>query len=350
MKANIKAIVLGLLFSVALVACNNDFEAGKPITYPEKPELGIYTNTYVKEGGSSYTVNLTLNEKGDTICDVTTYNASSGSYNTFSAGKVSYDKSVGVLTVDYDDSPYEAPAQIAIAYSNDLQQYIVTLYSNNGKLQRKDMFNATKTDAISYYGDWQLSDGKILSLAPDGTAKLLDGENIAASGNYTVNGSSVTTTLDGKTYTLTTNAQGQTFDADGKYMQHIMTQPINDWYEYAIGSYQSWLFTGTADALMEYSPSRKIARLSPFIMNRNGYLSFYWNIGEATGSADNASGYATGYTYSQDGQALGEVYGLINSVKYADNVFTINMTYQIPGVGGFGADNDTFTITEKLAE
>lgn len=347
MKQYIKTLALGLLFGVTLVSCNNNYEEGAPINYPEKPGLGIYTNDYVSDGGTAYTVNVTLNEQGDTICDVTSYNASSGSYNTFSAGKVSYDRSVGMITADYEESPYELPARIVIAYTNDLQGFIVNLYTNDSKLSLKDKFTAVKTENISYYGDWQLTDGKILSLDPNGTATLLDGEETAGTGTYTINGASVTATIGGQTYTLTTNAQGQTLDAAGKYIQHIMTQPKDDWYEYATGMYSSYLFTGATECLMEYSPSRKAARISPYIMS-NGYLSFYWNIGDSTGSADNASGYPTGYVHSQDGQQLGEVYGFLTGISYANNVFTFNMTYQIPGVGSFGAGEDTFTISEVL--
>lgn len=347
MKLYIKTLALGLLLGTTLVSCNSNYEEGDAIVYPEHPELGIYTNEYVKDDGASYTVNLTLNEQGDTICDVTTYNASAESYNTFSAGKVSYDKSVGIITADYEDSPYECPARVIIAYKNDLQGLTVNVYSNDGKLQIRDYFNAIKTENISYYGDWQLKDGSILSLSPDGTASVsVDGEE-TGSGSYSINGSSVTATVNGKTYTLNTNAQGQTYDSSNSYIQHILTQPKEDWYEYAVGYMTFWVFSGQSqESVLEYSNSRKMARITP-LLGTGSYMSFYWKIGDSTVTADQSS-YNSKWTYQQDGQVYGEVYVYPTSASYANGIFTFNTTWQIPGVGGFGSGVDTFTITSLL--
>lgn len=369
MKQYIKTLALGLLLGTALVSCNDNFEEGGKITYPDKPELGIYTNDYVEEGGITYTVNLTLDEQGDTICDVTSYNARTGIANTFSAGKVTYDKSVGMITADYEESPYECPARVVIAYKNDLQGLIVNLYSNDGKLQTKDYFNAVKADAISYYGDWQLKDGSILSLNPDGTATItsVDGE-VSDAGSYSVNGSSVTATVGGTSYSLSTNAQGQTYDNANNYIQHILTQPKDDWYEYAIGNYSNWLFGSDSsgkitpfECVMDYSPSRQMARINGFTGYSSSALTFYWTIGESEVSMAESS-YPSGYTYPNYGEVYAQPAAMDdgNIAYYVNGVFHIGMQYTIPDYAGtspvFAADSEgtkataeeTFTITSLL--
>lgn len=369
MKQYIKTLAFGLLLGTALVSCNSNFDEGGTIVYPEHPELGIYTNDYVKEGDITYTVNLTLNEQGDTICDVTSYNGRTGIANTFSAGTVSYDQSVGMITADYEESPYECPARVVIAYKNDLEGLTVNLYSNDGKLQTKDYFDAVKTDAISYYGDWQLKDGSILSLNTDGTATITttDGE-VSEAGSYSVNGSSVTATVNGTSYAFTTNAQGQTYDSSNNYVQHILTQPKDDWYEYAVGEYSNWLFgydrSGNAvtfECVLEYSPSRQQGRINGFTSYSTSSLSFYWTIGEEEVSMAESS-YPSGYTYPNYGEVYAQPAAMDdgNIAYYKDGVFHFGMQYTIPDYAGtspvFAADSEgtkataeeTFTITSLL--
>lgn len=347
MKQYIKALFFGLLTAVSLVSCNENFEEGGAVTYPEKPELGIYQNEYTSEGGTSYTLNLTLNEAGDTICDVTTYSPSSGDANVFSAGKVSYDKSIGLISADYTESPYETAARVVIAYKAN-GGLIVNLYSNDGKLAIKDNFRAIKATTISYYGDWQMPDGSVLTLNSNGEAIIaLDGVE-TGKGTYTIDGANVTATVGGKTYALATNAQGQTYvtiDGTTTYVSHIMTQPKEDWYEYALGTYNSWLFGPIADKVLEYSPSRRMARIPDWI-NQGSVLSFYWVIGDKTVTPAEKQ-FNTLYTHVQDGQVLGEVYGQPSgNGVYENGVFTFNMAYVIPGVGSFGdAQEETFEVS-----
>lgn len=351
MKHIIKTLVLGLMVSGALVSCNDNYEAGSPITYAAAPSLGVLKSGYIADG-TSYTLNLTLNEKGDTVLDVTTYNPSTEIANTFSNGKVSYDRKTGMITASYEDSPYELPASIVLATKNDpAQGYTVGIYSiNKGTKEKRAGFDAVpSTEGISYLGDWQLKDGTVLSINADGTATTaLNGES-TGSGTWTVKDGATIATIGGKDYALTTNAQGQTFvkiaGGEAQYVTHIATQPKDDWYDYAVGEYNNWLF-GAYETYLQYSPSRKQARISPWV-NKDTSLSFNWKIGESAVSPDK-SAYATGYVHQQDGQTLGEVYGIIGSASYADKVFTFTMTYQIPGVGGFGTNTDTYTITETL--
>lgn len=353
MKHIIKALSMGLLLGGALSSCNNNFEEGDPITYPGSPELCIYENDYTAEGGIKYTVNLTLNEDGDTICDITQYNTGTKRANTFGNGKVSYNKKVGMMTVSYDESPYDTPATAYLTLRNDLQSLIVTLYSNsNGKLTEMTHFNAVKGTGISYYGDWMLKDSTIVSINPDGTASTSVNGEETGSGTATISeaGGGATVTIGGTTYTFATNEKGQTYvttGASSTYARHILTQPKNDWYEYAIGTYSNWLF-GDYETILEYSPSRLAARFNPWLMDGSTF-SFYWVIGDATVTPDKSS-YSTGYTHSQEGVTYGVVYGQPTKCSFADGVFTFNMSYVIPGVGGFGSDTDTFTITELLSE
>ena len=121
---------MALVAGLALVSCNENFDEDMPaINYPEKPSLGIWENDLAGENDVKYTVNLTLNEKGDTICDVTSYDPVTKLYNVISNGKATYDKRVGMIVADFEDSPYEAPARVAINNTNHLQRHIENNYS-----------------------------------------------------------------------------------------------------------------------------------------------------------------------------------------------------------------------------
>ena len=143
-----------LAFTVAVLAtasCNDNFEEGpKQILYPNRPDLGVLVNDYTADGGTAYTVNITLNEAGDTVCDVTTLNTANGRANVFSQGKVSYNPETGVMKAEYDESMYETPALITVSYKNNLQKMTVNIYAvDGGKLSDKDVFTAVKGEKIS---------------------------------------------------------------------------------------------------------------------------------------------------------------------------------------------------------
>lgn len=354
MKQFIKTLLLGLFLGVAFVSCNNDFEKQGTIVYPTSPSLGIYKNYYTAEGATSYTVNLTINEAGDTICDVTTLNTKYNDANVFSAGKLSYDSTIGMMTADYENTPYETPGRVTIAYKRD-GTLIVTLYSLDGENYKvRASFNAVKTDFISYFGEWQLPDGNVIALNADGSAELISGGEILAKGKHEIAGNKVNATVGDKTYAFETNANGQTYvtvDGQTSYVSHTTTQPKEDWYEYALGSYSSWLFNEGApmqEVSLEYSPSRRMARIQPWI-NDGTYFSFYWVIGEPTATVAEAQ-FSTGYEHSQQGQYFGLVYGVAKATgTFANNTFTFLMGYEIPGVATFGEpQNDSFVIRTIL--
>ena len=71
MKLNIKALAATALMGLTLVSCNNNFdEDGGVITYPERLELGSYSNEAYNAAATSYVVNLYVNETGDTLANV----------------------------------------------------------------------------------------------------------------------------------------------------------------------------------------------------------------------------------------------------------------------------------------
>lgn len=116
MKLNIKTLAACLLASSALVSCNNEFEDGASgVSYPEQIELGKWAPSYTVDGSNKYTLNLTVNEQGDTICDVTVYNPVTEQANVLGGGKVSYNKQTGMITADYDDSFYGGQARVQMA-------------------------------------------------------------------------------------------------------------------------------------------------------------------------------------------------------------------------------------------
>lgn len=75
MKLNIKALAATALMGLTLVSCNNNFdEDGGVITYPERLELGSYSNEAYNAAATSYVVNLYVNETGDTLANVSIFN------------------------------------------------------------------------------------------------------------------------------------------------------------------------------------------------------------------------------------------------------------------------------------
>ena len=363
----IKSLAVCLLATFALVACNDNFEEGTPITYPDKIDLGIWQNEYTATGGMSYTVNLTLNEQGDTVLDVTTLNTANNRANVLSHGKVKYNKLTGVLTAEYEESPYESPARVTIAFKNDLKSMTVNLYAIvDGKLSDKGFFTAVAGGAISYLGDWMLPDGRIMSLNADKSVVVGEGDDLVK-GSFEQTDNGVTATFGSEKAVLSTNAKGQTYvqlnNAEPAYVTHITTQPKNDWYEYAIGNYISWLFASDGkgneypyECVLEYSPSREMARISGWLEQLTPQdLTFYWVIGEPSVTMGEKQ-FATSYTHVQDGQTLGEVYAMPvaideegNTAVFEDNIFYFGMQYAIPGVGAFGANIDRYEITDILA-
>lgn len=362
-----------LAFTVAVLAtasCNDNFEEGpKQILYPNRPDLGVLVNDYTADGGTAYTVNITLNEAGDTVCDVTTLNTANGRANVFSQGKVSYNPETGVMKAEYDESMYETPALITVSYKNDLQKMTVNIYSvDGGKLSDKDVFTAVKGEKISYFGDWQLSDGRIVSLNADYSVTCEIDEDNTLTGKFEEQANGAKITLGDEVIVLTTDAQGRTYDnlsgSEGSYATHILTQPKNDWYELAIGNYISWLFASDGkgneypyECVLEYSPSREMARISGWLEGlRPQDLTFYWIIGDSKVTPAEKM-FGTSYSHTQDGQNLGEVYAVPvaideagNTAVFEDNIFYFGTEYAIPGVGSFGSNIDRFEITLRLDE
>lgn len=364
----IKSILTCLTVGLAFVSCNNNFDDDvSAINYPQKLELGMWKS--IDTGGTtSYTVNITLNEAGDTICDVTVYNSATGIANVLDGGDVSYDSRIGMMTADYATSMYEElPARVTMTWKNDLKEVTVCLYSMDEDVDEEGqsvlvpssegVFSAERATTISVLGDWTLADGSTLTLNSDGTAELLEGTTTTA-GTYTFDGTTGTVTLnDGKTISLTLNEKGQMSasvnGAEAAYTAHTMTPPVDDWYDYADGIYTSWLFGDYPPSVLEYSPSRRAARI------RDTYvfgweLRFYWNIG-AEDVTFTKKRYRTYYEHTQDGQNLGEVYFIPTALdatgaqaRFQNNVFTFGISYQIPGAGTFGSGADTFTITNLV--
>lgn len=358
MKLYIKTLALGLLLGGALVSCNDDSDTDGAISYPAQASLGIYQNEYTAEGGTQYTINVTLNEKGDTICDVTTLNTAADVANVFSNGKLTYDKSNGMYTATYEDSPYGTPARVNLIYTNDLKKLTVHLYAKNGdNYELRDYFTAVSHNTISYYGDWALADGTVLSFSvPDGDSRVSSlnkgGEQLGA-GTYTQSGSTLSTTINGKSYVVTTNDKGQTYVAvDGgapSYITHTATSLKDDWQPYCMGTYTNWLF-GAYECEAEYSIGNRMLRIVDWVMPGTT-VTYYWKKGAKIISFTSGS-YATGYTHTQDGQQLGPVYGVPASGSYDPEAraFSFNMSYQIPGIGGFGSGIDTYQITDVYDE
>ena len=371
MKLNIMTLAACLLASSALVSCNNEFEDGASgVSYPEQIELGKWAPTYTTDGSNKYTLNLTVNEQGDTICDVTVYNPVTEQANVLGGGKVSYNKKTGMMTANYDDSFYGGQARVQMALKNDTKSavaYIYTVATNNSgqeTLKRQDYVNMVESDTISMLGMWALANGENLTLYISGKADVSQNGEIIASGTFAKNTlGTIVTTTDNKVYQLTTNEKGQTYATVGGqtyYAAHEKTAYVDDWEEVTSGAYYTSAFDYEVPdyVILEYSPCRAEYRINMYNVfgqmgfpapQTDNYLSFNWNKKTNQVALTSSTQFSTGYEFVQDGYNYGVVSGIPSgtSCKYEDGKFTFGITYAIIGVGTLLNGEDTFTPAEQ---
>lgn len=349
---------MALVAGLALVSCNENFDEDMPaINYPEKPSLGIWENDLAGENDVKYTVNLTLNEKGDTICDVTSYDPVTKLYNVISNGKATYDKRVGMIVADFEDSPYEAPARVAINYTNDLQRHIVNIYSKLlGNYKSEASFVPAKVQSVSVWGDWELADGTKIHFTPENGKATVNG----AEGTYTYAGTEGTVTAGGKTYKFNLNDKGQMFFTENggqaQYAKHVMTPLPDDWTEYAVGVYQSWLFDAQPDVIMEYSEYRSKGRITGLYVT-NKTKTFLWKKGATSVTVLDES-YETGYGMTDGVGNQHQIIGYPNPLSNSDSrtamysntgygIFSFGMMYGDKNVGFIGPENQDDPMVDK---
>lgn len=372
MKQYIKTSAVSLLMGLALVSCNDNFEEGPgAIIYPEHFELGIWANDNAAADDVKYTVNLTVTEQGDTVCDVTTYDPKTGNANVLSNGVITYDRRTGMLIADYAESPFESPARVSLTYKNNLQGLTVNVFSSLlGEYKNEAYFTPSKATSVSVYGDWQLTDGTVLSLNTDNqNAKVVDADGNEETATYTYEITSGTvTTASGKAYTMSLNEKGQMYVAlnggEPVYTTHIMTPLPDDWMVFATGSYTSWMFKEAySDLPLEYSEYRQKARISG-IYPSNATMTFLWKKGNATVTLLETA-FPTGYGATDDAgnqhQIIAESRAISDSDKrkayYSSagkGMFYFAMNYGVPALGFYWEDAagtylDTFIISD-LAE
>lgn len=361
MKFNIKTLVASLAVGLSLVSCNNDFdEKMSPVSYPQKLEIGMWAPTTSDASSNQYTLNLSVNEQGDTICDVTMYSPVTELANVLHGGKLSYNDTTGVMTVDYDDSFYGGPARVMMAFKNNPNEAVVFLYKMSGdKAVRQDYTNMAKSDTISVYGQWQIANGEIISLSSNGTGSVLKDDAVLSSGSYTFDGKNGSfTTTDNKVYTLAMNEKGQmhiAYDGTTYYANHVQTTYVDDWEYVGSGTYNIWLFEASARNIeLEHSACRAEYRINMYDVfsdiglkpqRSDNYLSFNWNQKRGIVALTSSTTFYTGYNYQNYGIVQGVPSG---SSSYDKGTFSFGISYQITGVGEFGADSDTFVLDEAI--
>lgn len=364
MKQFIKILAATLLSGFAFVSCNDDFDdAAGGVNYPDGYELGMWTAQYTPAGSTTYSVSLTVNEEGDTICNLV-YVTPAGRVNVMANGKVTYNKKTGVISADYDVTPYDLPGRVTLARRNDLNGYTVGVYTINGdKFSNKGTFVSVAVDTIMVYGEWSLNDGSVMTLNLNGKADIVAADGESESGTYTFSGNSGEVKVGADTYALSLNEKGQMYlsknGGTAQYISRISTQPEDDWYEMAIGKYISWLW-GSKECVLEYSDSRAMARIYGwFGPTSQPCIDFYWTPGESTVSMTENE-YDTFYDFSQNGQFYGRIFGSMvplpedidengNKALYKNNVFYFGMEYVIPAVGvGFTNEEDVYVDMYRI--
>lgn len=371
MKLNIKTLAAVFMMGATLVSCNDQFdESPKPVAYPENFSLGAWTRDYTPENSNSYTVNLTVNEDGDTICDVTTFDPFNTNKlykaNVYEGGKVSYNKATGMITANYETSPEESPARITLTFSADGKYGILNIYEltegDDGETELKEVehFNVVPSDTISVLGVWQLSDGTTVELLNDGEANVTDDEGEQA-GHFTFSQRSGQITAGGKTYAMSVNDKGQMYitvkGGSPVYAAHTMKPLPNDWTEYAFGTYAAGLFTRPfTDVPLFHSETRGRFRLDPYGFSLVGNLNstptpieFTWNRDTGEIKLKKTTNLNLGQNMVQDGANYGPIrFDLKGDVTVENDVITFPFFYYCDG-GSFSEDGETpFTETYTI--
>lgn len=376
MKLNIKTLAASLAAGLAMVSCNQDFdETDYSPSVPEKAQLGIWTRQYTPEDAMPFTVNVLVNEAGDTVCDVTYYDASSNMANVYSNGKVTYNKQTGMITADYEEDADGSPARVCITPTNDKSHMIVNVYNvgsddeGNEELTSVDNFTAVTSDTISVLGRWQLADGKTVQLDLGGKASVVDGEDVLEEGSYTFDGKTGSINVGGQTYAMSFNTAGNgQMTIANAYAPHV-TQPLpDDWAEYAIGNYTTFL-GASSEVTLYYSASRHYFRMNPYeAFGFNGsIIKFNWSQDDNVLKLKTTKGISTGYNHAYEGTNYGVMtLDLATSseisdfnTKYPD--YAVKATNVKDGeftfcwkvystVTYFGLYNDTYEVTDYVVD
>lgn len=352
MKNYIKSIAVFLLTAFALTSCNDNFDEGDDVrSYPAKIALETWAREYTPAGAFDYTVNFTVNEAGDTICDITRYNAANGNANVFSAGEVEYDPQSGMTEVFFATSPYNEPAVAYVTYQRDLARATCTIYTvSNGRLSKKDNFAVHRAEAPSVFGDWVFGSLE-LRLNPDGTATVTE-NGTTADASYVFSGKTGTVTLaDGTQIQLALNEKGQmiaTRGGESFLATHIPTVVREDWAPYCKGIYTCAMNDAPAELIMEYSENEKMLRIKDFC-DPGTVLTAYWEKGEADVTPAESMFYA--FTHPSYGDVFAVPVAITAggaTALFQDGVFYFGFSWDVPGVGSFGSAMDTFQPTEML--
>ncbi len=214
MKQYIKTLALCLMAGLGLASCNDNFDEDEGfVTYPQHVALGTWECEYVNSTTpySDFTVSLTLNEEGDTICNLTFYEKEYGTWYIFSNGEVTYNPAVGMTQVFFDASSQGIPAELNMALQRDLKTMGVQ-FIMNGNTAGKLSFRAEPATSFNVVGQWTGTDaaGNTLGLNFDneeGTCAVTI--NYADEAQTDVNASGTYSFTDGTGAVAYTTAEGQ---------------------------------------------------------------------------------------------------------------------------------------------
>lgn len=354
MKLNIKTLAASLLVGLSLVSCNNDFdEDGGKVVFPEKTELCSWSRDYTPESATSYLLNLYVDEKGDTLADLSIFNPVSERSNVLNAGKVTYDSKSGVCNINYDESIYgKALVSIANFGENKAQVNIYTVSENSASTatySAVDKFSAVATDTISVLGQWSIGNGEDVTLFVNGNATFTKDGQAIAQGTYQFDGKSgAITTAAGKTYQLALNAKRQletTVDGKTYVSKQVPAEYYDDWTVVGSGTLNMSLFGVNADGFpLYYSDCR-----GEYLINyglvfgvEGAEITFNWN--RTTGAFNmNGAYFSTGVNYDESNIIWARVTAGNGSYDAEKNTITIPVNYVVPDLGSFGTINDTFS-------
>ncbi len=183
MKQYIKSFALLMLLSVGFVSCNDDFDEDDfKVNYPAEVAFGAWEAEYNDGSNYAFGVNITLDEAGDTICNLTITDPAMGNVYVAENGSVNYDPETGMTELMFTSSPFGAPIIGYVALQRDLEHSSIQLFlldPTSGKLSWLAAFRAVSAETPVVGGLWENeAAGIIFQLNPDGSCIAAVGETV----------------------------------------------------------------------------------------------------------------------------------------------------------------------------
>ena len=382
MKQYIKTLALLLLVGLGLTSCLKDDRFDEGIKkYQKSLPYGVWKSASDASGNYDYTAVFTKDAKGKDLFYVVRKARNSAPDSgevkfLMVSHDVQYSDSTGVIEAvapscffgDGQNGTSKLSARAYLAILRSSKNLMFQMITSDGSTQFSVQAQRDDAKPTSIAGMWEgySSDStkyftaNLNSASAQGKGSGIavfndnDVEDVAyqfAGNKGTVTGNDTHKKAElsfNDEYQLVATLDGKTFVVD-PLASSSEPEAFTPTYS---ATFTSSLF-GSSQNVVIYKGEKNVGNyyFKPFIDNNTTGFAFNMQ-SDKTLSFDSKNGIPTGYTHVQGGQTLGPVYaydayalGKGAQSKYDAGVFTFNVSYQIPGVGGFGVFAEKLTIT-----